>query len=354
MPSKVERNSRSPTMENEGCLKERGLRELQLSCKRQDCETRQDVHGELAKTPLKNLQYLWESAYSQLRILNAVLHTDGDESSSVQQIFCAAANFRESTSLSMWNTPQLTQDLPAPIPKPGLFRVDCRCGVDHKIQSVCLEHSTFSVLYNSHILLATSMDFSRITHLPRTPSLIDIFRPATSKNRVIQILGSFFYQVRPTNAHSLLAFCMIMYRLLRWRLYPVQQTYQDIPGWLCPTEIQNSIIHPLSIDFLPWPRLRDYLTIRSCADLADQDIRHSAHLYIQCIRFQWPTNKEFVHTTVSGELFLDPEFDAAIYQYENWMLSEEWARMFEPLRGLVNVEGTCTHHNTPFLFQEDI
>jgi hypothetical protein len=111
--------------------------------------------------------------------------------------------------------------LPMLVPAPALGEpdnnvpVDCRCGVDHRSYYECLEYSTFSILLRAHQGLNKSIANS--TRLPRTPSLVHVFRPTSTDNPVIQILGLVFSQVRPANVRTLFACYVVMYRFLRVR-----------------------------------------------------------------------------------------------------------------------------------------
>ncbi|KAL4948530.1 hypothetical protein BDW69DRAFT_91041 [Aspergillus filifer] len=228
--------------------------------------------------------------------------------------------------------------LPMLVPAPALGEpdnnvpVDCRCGVDHRSYYECLEYSTFSILLRAHQGLNKSI--SNSTRLPRTPSLVHVFRPTSTDNPVIQILGLVFSQVRPANVRTLFACYVVMYRFLRWRLCPDPETQSDVPPWLYPTEIQKTIPHPVCIDFLPWPNLRDKL-IHSAQPY--QDPRHSVIMYMRSIHFRWPEDQEFIYTTESGELMPTEAFERGLYEYENWRVSQEWAGMFPKLRKYVNV-----------------
>lgn len=92
--------------------------------------------------------------------------------------------------------------------------VDCRCGVPHRTQLDCLEYTTVFILLETHESLAGSL-MPSIPQLPRTPSLIHIFRPFASTNPVSWILASFIQQVYPPDIRTLFALYLVMYRFLR-------------------------------------------------------------------------------------------------------------------------------------------
>ncbi|KAL4875400.1 hypothetical protein BJY04DRAFT_164754 [Aspergillus karnatakaensis] len=352
----------SPSTPAEGAQKKRRRTEAQLARKRQADRINHKAKREQQKrqmetleTQVTNLQEAVQSLTEQVRVLNERLRdqtryfscfdfTGTETPSPIAAAAAAAAN--SSTSLDQPRPLPNAQDmlllsadkLPMLVPGPALGEpdnnvpVDCRCGVDHRSYYECLEYSTFSILLRAHQGLNKSI--SNSTRLPRTPSLVHVFRPTSTDNPVIQILGLVFSQVRPANVRTLFACYVVMYRFLRWRLCPDEETQRDVPPWLYPTEIQKTIPHPVCIDFLPWPGLRDRL-IRKSQQF--QDPRHSVILYMRSVHFQWSEDQEFIYTSENGELMPTEAFETGLYQYENWQVSAEWAGMFPKLRKHVNV-----------------
>ena len=230
--------------------------------------------------------------------------------------------------------------------------VDCRCGVVHRSPSDCLEYTTFRILLEAHEALADHDSTSSYSsRLPRTPELTHLFRPPSSEDPVSRVLASFMKQIKGSDTCTVLALYLIIYRFLRvspiqaqtlkcgeimltikWRLYPHPDTFRDVPSWLVPTKTQESIPHPVSIDFLPWPPLREYLVTHQ-----NQDQRHSVKLYMRAMRFHWPAREDFIAVSSHGQLAPHPDFENEIYRYGNWQLTADWARMFPHLVGLVNV-----------------
>lgn len=92
--------------------------------------------------------------------------------------------------------------------------VDCRCGVEHKHPSECLEYSTFLILLRTHEHLSRSI-YNTPLYLPRNPSILGLFRHTSSSNPVINILGSIFHRIHPVNIFTLFAIYIGMYRFLR-------------------------------------------------------------------------------------------------------------------------------------------
>ncbi|KAE8873016.1 hypothetical protein PTNB73_02167 [Pyrenophora teres f. teres] len=55
------------------------------------------------------------------------------------------------------------------------------------------------------------------------------------------------------------AIVFIMFLVMRWQIEPTQDNYDRLPHWATPRPSQLFTAHPLWIDHLPWPRLRDRL-----------------------------------------------------------------------------------------------
>ncbi|KKK25667.1 hypothetical protein P175DRAFT_0511392 [Aspergillus ochraceoroseus IBT 24754] len=345
----------TPSTLVEGAQKKRRRTEAQLARKRQADRINHKAKREQQKrqmenleTQVTNLQEAVQTLTDQVRVLNERLR---DQTKYLSRLECAstpstAADGGSPSTLNQTRPPYQGQDmlllsaenLSMKFPGPALGEpdnnvpVDCRCGVDHQSYYECLEYSTFLILFRAHQGLNKSI--SNSTRLPRTPSLVHVFRPTSTDNPVIQILGLVFSQVRPANVRTLFACYLIMYRFLRWRLCPDEETQRDVPTWLYPTEIQKTVPHPVCIDFLPWPGLRDRL-IRNIQHI--QDPRHSVILYMRSVRFSWPEDQEFVYTSEQGELMPTESFEAGIYAYENWQVSREWAATFPKLKNVVNI-----------------
>lgn len=43
----------------------------------------------------------------------------------------------------------------------------------------------------------------------------------------------------------------------RWYIQRDEASYNDMPVWLRPTELQRSVSHPMALWFMPWPEIRD-------------------------------------------------------------------------------------------------
>ncbi|KIW01896.1 uncharacterized protein PV09_06739 [Verruconis gallopava] len=212
----------------------------------------------------------------------------------------------------------------------GYVPVVCRCDLPHETECECLELSTFSILLHSHQNLSNGN--CHVKDLPRNASIANMLLLSDEGNPLAVLLNSVFKSVPSIELHTMVASYFLMYRYLRWRAYPDAESYAEIPLWARPTMTQTSKPHPVCIDYIPWPPLRDHVLKHS-----GQDPRHTVNLYVSHVRFRWPKERSFLSRN-GGEVKLSDEFISAISEYENWRVSREWAKMFPELVHLVNVE----------------
>ncbi|KAH7153380.1 hypothetical protein EDB81DRAFT_791284 [Dactylonectria macrodidyma] len=231
--------------------------------------------------------------------------------------------------------PDIEQPLPAPqttlLPAvlPSLPPVKCWCGVEHFSQSNCLEYRSFTILYETHV--AFPHDPHQARSLPRNPSLPNLTLHSHGDNVVTCFLTSFLKGFTMTSVETLFGVYFFAYRLMRWRLYPDPITLQHVPSWLLPTKVQDTCPHPVSIDYIPWPDLRDFLCTRPMIES-----RHSVKLYLESLQLRWPVGCPLLAVNSEGLVDVSPEFEAAVFDLRNWSLSSAWADMFPRLVSLIH------------------
>ncbi|RFU33263.1 hypothetical protein B7463_g3048, partial [Scytalidium lignicola] len=82
-----------------------------------------------------------------------------------------------------------------------------------------------------------------------------------------------------------IALMFVTHRLLIYRSNPTQENLERVPSFLRPRPSQERIQHPLVIDFLIWPGLRDRLVFSH--EKYTRTGEFSA-MYCNCLRFHWP------------------------------------------------------------------
>lgn len=113
---------------------------------------------------------------------------------------------------------------------------------------------------------------------------------------------------------------------------PDRNTIQDIPSWMLPTEAQKAFPHSVVVDYLPWPRLRDYICTSD-----DSDPRHSIQFYFESIQLRWPPDCPLFAQSETGQIILSPEFERVVFEIENWSLGPPWSDAFPHLMHLIQV-----------------
>ncbi|KAI6781345.1 bZIP transcription factor [Emericellopsis cladophorae] len=216
---------------------------------------------------------------------------------------------------------QRPQTLSASYPHAGL-QVECRCGREHKARSECAEYSSFALLY--HQTQAALRESPAINEpLPRNPALEDLLSRPKSDNGLALGLGSMIRHFNMANVETHLGFIFLAYRFMRWRLHPDEASLEDVPEWLRLTSVQESTLHPLIIDYIPWPTLRDYLCLNQ-----RQDDRHNAELYMRSFRLKWPSSQQLLSLNVSGKVTLHPDFENVVCDINNWTMGSPWTDVF--------------------------
>lgn len=110
---------------------------------------------------------------------------------------------------------------------------------------------------------------------------------------------------------------------------PNEDTIRDVPPWLLPTETQKLNPHSVVIDYIPWPRLRDYL----CTS-GDETARTSLNLYMESMQFNWKSETPLFVQAEGGQMSISPEFEVAVGTLENWSLGAPWSEAFPYLAHL--------------------
>ena len=174
-----------------------------------------------------------------------------------------------------------------------------------------------------------------------------------------------------------------MYKILRWQCASLGPTildpaseglpegnvkeeeddpFADVPPWVQPTPLQAQVAHPVWVDYVPWPKMRDLM------------IQHPGRYpleqffvpYGQTLSLNWPHGEEamwerrsgsgIVRVTANGigaevfrpdnavddepEWVLSAAFEAHIRNLRNWSLGPAFATQFPSLMEDVRLEET--------------
>jgi len=153
-------------------------------------------------------------------------------------------------------------------------------------------------------------------------------------NPVVNVLGSSFKLSSPPIVVDMMATYFIMYRLLRWRVHPDPESYEDVPAWYRPSYLQESLPHDVAGDFWAWPRLRDVLL----TGVYTYEKRVFNIDTCEAITVEWPASKPLITKTGAPSVVtLTSEFEEYVMNYDNWKLKRFWAEKYPELVNFVNV-----------------
>ncbi|KAH7136213.1 hypothetical protein EDB81DRAFT_886327 [Dactylonectria macrodidyma] len=207
--------------------------------------------------------------------------------------------------------------------------IECCCiPMTHKSYSECFEHTVFTALVKSQLRLTSTPP------IPVNPELSDLLLLRSPTNPVTAVLYKLIKRPDTGDLALQTAVYLLAYRILRYRFFPSLQAYNDIPESLRPTDIQTSVPHPLHVDFMPFPLLRDAMalgkiTIDGFREQLDADWgRH--------ISLNWPSSESLLVKDL-GETALNHKFEGHVCTYENWSLDETFAKKYPDMAPLVTI-----------------
>ncbi|KAF5011508.1 hypothetical protein FDECE_2380 [Fusarium decemcellulare] len=207
--------------------------------------------------------------------------------------------------------------------------LDCRCGMRHSDHFESLELCGVTGIYQNQVASPkTATDAT--SKMPRNPALPSMMLHSDGDNFITSLITPFLRDLKTGSMETLLGGYLYAYRLIRWQLNPCPSTLEDVPAWLLPTAAQVSNPHPVCIDFLPWPKLREHLCLTQSTGSP-----HSVQLYWDSVRLCLPPGCEMLGRDDSGKISLSKEFEAAALDNKNWRMNSPWADVFPHLMHLV-------------------
>ncbi|KAI1003173.1 hypothetical protein K3495_g5033 [Podosphaera aphanis] len=121
-----------------------------------------------------------------------------------------------------------------------------------------------------------------------------------------------------------------MFLLMRWIINPTQANYDRLPFWMCPRASQLFELHPIWIDFLPFPQLRDVL-VRNCQHDYPFDVFFIP--FTKALSLNWAYADKDCLLRIDGELTLNPVFETHLRDLQNWTLGPSFDKAFPALEG---------------------
>ncbi|MCJ1447314.1 MAG: hypothetical protein MMC23_007825 [Stictis urceolatum] len=118
-----------------------------------------------------------------------------------------------------------------------------------------------------------------------------------------------------------------MFLTMRWHVCPTRANYERLPGWLRPTSWQILTPHPIWIDHLPWPEMRE--------ELVRQYQRYPFENFFvpftKTMSVNWPFEDADVflpQERAEDGLVMNPRFEAHMRELKNWSLGTQFSQTF--------------------------
>ncbi|KAL5317711.1 hypothetical protein ACEPPN_014809 [Leptodophora sp. 'Broadleaf-Isolate-01'] len=117
----------------------------------------------------------------------------------------------------------------------------------------------------------------------------------------------------------------VSYLLLRWQVNQSEESFARVPRWFRPTDLQMHAPHPIAIDFVAWPRLRDELVRLS------QSEPEKVHEVMTTIGVYLELNLE---TSMAQSLTNEEVLNSAVCDLRNWKLRDGFYEIYPQWKGV--------------------
>lgn len=172
---------------------------------------------------------------------------------------------------------------------------------------------------------------------PPYPSISSLLNPTkqSKSHPISQTLIEVLSTLPVSSLPDRVALFYIVFLLVRWQIFPTEENYNRIPEWYRPIPRQLLTPHPIWMDYIINPSLRDIL-------IAEQE-RFSFETwfmpYYSSLSLAWgyePTDT-LLATGDSDELMINPVFERHLSVLSNWSLGPMFASSFPDLAKFVRI-----------------
>ncbi|CAK7233860.1 hypothetical protein SBRCBS47491_008754 [Sporothrix bragantina] len=132
-----------------------------------------------------------------------------------------------------------------------------------------------------------------------------------------------------------LAFLYKLAHFLRWCLCPTKENYDALPDYLKPTMLQRRVPHPVWVDLIVWPEVRDSL-IRG-GDYSAFELFRFVTGNTMTVNWPYTDSGTFMECADGKRLALNPIFEAHIRNIDNFSVGCQAAAEFPVLSRYVRV-----------------
>lgn len=120
-----------------------------------------------------------------------------------------------------------------------------------------------------------------------------------------------------------------MYQLshyIRWLVCRSKETYEKMPAFMRPTELQRTVPHAAWISMIPWPAVRDAIILGMPMSRFGE-LRRVLGPSLS-VNWPYPDSTALVESPGRQTLTLEPRFEAHIRRLESWTCSARLSQAF--------------------------
>ncbi|CAI7659338.1 unnamed protein product [Penicillium manginii] len=167
-----------------------------------------------------------------------------------------------------------------------------------------------------------------IAQCPDTPeSPLDILYG--SKTNMLANMIHTIIERRPVRDPERLAMGLLIYHFSKWIIEPNPKTFAKLPPFIRPLQEQFEIEHPISISFLPYPKLRSNLIQQW--PLYENNRDELFGLLACSVKIRWPWGVKILDRDEDNEIRIKPAFYETIMKEEGWGLMQEFINKYPNL-----------------------
>ncbi|KAI9705852.1 MAG: hypothetical protein M1836_005258 [Candelina mexicana] len=115
----------------------------------------------------------------------------------------------------------------------------------------------------------------------------------------------------------------------KWQISPNPSTYDALPDWLTPRASQLVTFHPIWMDQIPWPKLRD----RVITEQATYNTIEFQTNFTASTTINWPYRPMDALVFQNDEVLMNPVFERHIQCLDNWSIGAPFATRYPELAG---------------------
>ncbi|VUC25909.1 unnamed protein product [Clonostachys rosea] len=118
-----------------------------------------------------------------------------------------------------------------------------------------------------------------------------------------------------------IGFMYTLSHLIRWLVCRSKETYEQLPPFLRPTELQLTVPHPAWVDTIVWPAARDAIITEMDWGRFEEFRRLGGNRVT--VRWPYPDSTAMIESPDKKSMLLHPSFEVHIRNADNWRVGSE-------------------------------